>query len=207
MLSLEALKQYGADAVSFQALKVGARWWTDAPPPRRLRRGHRLRPVRPFVDRDRQSARRRRGPRGRRAAVLRRRARATTAGRVLRRRGPRVARRLQDRDDRTPVRVEAVGVGPHAAPVAEAARAVAARAGEGRDGAGRRSGRAGRGHAAARGGRAFERGVAGVRVPMEPMGFLVEVKPFHAAGEHLYFVAERARRSGAVPVGGADLRP
>jgi phosphatidylglycerol lysyltransferase len=33
MRPLDALKQHGADAVSFQALKVGARWWTDVPPP------------------------------------------------------------------------------------------------------------------------------------------------------------------------------
>jgi phosphatidylglycerol lysyltransferase len=30
---LDALKRHGADAVSFQAIKVDARWWTDAPPP------------------------------------------------------------------------------------------------------------------------------------------------------------------------------
>jgi hypothetical protein len=30
---LEAVKRHGADAVSFQALKAGATWWTDVPPP------------------------------------------------------------------------------------------------------------------------------------------------------------------------------
>jgi phosphatidylglycerol lysyltransferase len=39
---------------------------------------------------------------------------------------------------------------------------------------------------------------------MEPMGFLVAVEPFHAAGEHLYFVAERGGTAvqflSAVPI-------
>jgi phosphatidylglycerol lysyltransferase len=30
---LDSLKAHGADAVSFQAIKVAARWWTDVPPP------------------------------------------------------------------------------------------------------------------------------------------------------------------------------
>lgn len=30
---LDALKAFGTDAVSFQAVKAGARWWRDAPPP------------------------------------------------------------------------------------------------------------------------------------------------------------------------------
>ncbi len=42
--------------------------------------------------------------------------------------------------------------------------------------------------------------------PMEPMVFLVAVEPFHASGEHLYLVAERAGRAvqflSAVPIYG-----
>jgi phosphatidylglycerol lysyltransferase len=43
---------------------------------------------------------------------------------------------------------------------------------------------------------------------MEPMDFLVAVKPFHAAGEHLYFVAERGGEAvqflSAVPIYARD---
>lgn len=31
--ALNAIRQYGSDAVSFQALKAGTHWWIDAPPP------------------------------------------------------------------------------------------------------------------------------------------------------------------------------
>jgi lysylphosphatidylglycerol synthetase-like protein (DUF2156 family) len=43
---------------------------------------------------------------------------------------------------------------------------------------------------------------------MEPMDFLVAVKPFHAAGEHLYFVAERGGEAvqflSAIPIYARD---
>jgi len=189
--TLEALKHYGADALSFPALKTGACWWVDAPPPEGT--GARLAYVpcgqswvavgTPLT-----------GPAKQEEAVRRFTAAARAQGRrpvffgiedrepfrdcrtlllgmqsVLKpsewdatlRRRPRLREQLR--------RARVKGVTVRRVDVNELADGTPLR-------------------------RAVERlrrEWLGSR-HLEPMSFLVAVEPFHAAPEHLYFVAERA---------------
>jgi lysylphosphatidylglycerol synthetase-like protein (DUF2156 family) len=188
--ALDALRRHGVDAMSFQAIKAGTCWWVDAPPPAGT--GARLAYApsgrswvaigTPLVDA------------GLRAAAVRR---FTAAARAQGRRP--VFFGIEDAAPFGGCRTLLIGLQPilkvaewqttlHRRPkLREQLRRARAKqvtvrmvdAGELTEGAPLR-------HA-----------VDGLRDQwlasrhMEPMGFLVAVEPFHAAGEHLYVVAER----------------
>lgn len=189
--TLDALKRYGTDAVSFQALKAGAQWWIDAPAPAGT--GARLAYVpsgRSWIAIGTPLAE----PSALAQAVRRFTAAARAQGRrpvffgvedltpfghgrtllvglqsVLRpsqwdatlRQRPKLREQLR--------RARAKGVSVRTVEAGELAEQAPLR------------------HAVER----LRRQWLASR-PMEPMAFLVAVEPFHAAGEHLYFVAERA---------------
>jgi phosphatidylglycerol lysyltransferase len=199
----DRLKVYGADAVSFQALKAGARWWTDAPPPEGsgatlayvpsgrswiaiggplVDEAHRAAAVLRFCAAARAS--------GRRAVFFGVEDRTFFAGcktlmlglqsvlkpsewEITLRRWPRLREQLR--------RARAKGVTVRAVDPGELAARMPLRAAVDR-----------------------LRGEWLASRAMEPLGFLVAVDPFYAAPEHLYFVAERGGKAvqflSAVPI-------
>jgi phosphatidylglycerol lysyltransferase len=204
-LHLDTLKQHGAEAVSFQALKVGARWWTVAPAPEGS--GAAIAYVasgRSWIAIGSPLT----GDVNRAAAVRRFCAAARARGRRA------VFFGVEDRMPLDSCGCKTVMIGlqsvlkpsewdltirkwPRLREQLRRARAkgVTVREvgpGELAEGMPLRA--------------AVERlkGEWLASRPMEPMGFLVEVKPFHAASEHLYFVAERGGEAvqflSAVPI-------
>jgi len=207
MASLDTLKRYGADAVSFQALKAGARWWFDALPPEGTGASIAYVPSgrswiaigSPLADDANRAAAVRRfcaaaRARGRRAVFFGVEDRAWLTGcrtlmigiqSVLKpsewdltlRRWPRLREQLR--------RARAKGVTVRAVDPGELDEGMPLRASVER----------------LRDEWLRSRG-------MEPLDFLVAVKPFHAVSEHLYFVAERGGEAvqflSAVPIYARD---
>ena len=204
---LDSLKQYGADAVSFQAIKVGAEWWMDAPPPEGsgatvayVASGRSWIAIgAPLVDEARRAAAVQRfraaaRARGRRAVFFGVEDRTCLDGSrtlmlglqsvlkpsawdITLRQRPRLREQLR--------RARAKGVTVRAVDPGELAEGMPLRAEVER----------------------LRREWLGSRA-MEPLGFLVAVEPFHAASEHLYFVAERGGKAvqflSVVPIHARD---